>query len=292
MEDHEEEQESPKSFLESCSKDIIGYIMSFLEAEGVLALGKTSKKMFLISTSEAVWRTLVQRVFGVAKDSFFDKERTYMSVFMEESAFKKRKTRKTLFGCISQFGARSLSGDIAGVRCLLRSGADVNQKDGFGQSVLNFACSFGRSHIDIVQLLVLKGADVNLQDASGWFPLLKAVSCNSLEAVRILLDGGADVNQDFCAWTSLHDAAYAGYQDIARLLLERGARVNQRCSEGRTALYYSCEQGRDELTKMLLQHGADSSVLNEEGCTNVARLLEKRQILDDGKERSVKIFLK
>jgi ankyrin repeat protein len=60
---------------------------------------------------------------------------------------------------------------------------------------------------------------------------------NALEAAKLLLDLGADVNAaNEAGQTSLHAAAAIGANGIVRFLVERGARVDAKTRQGRTAL--------------------------------------------------------
>src|SRR5690242_1443895 len=52
--------------------------------------------------------------------------------------------------------------DVAGVRALLAKGADVNAKSPYGATPLFFACD--RGNLEIVKLLLDRGAEVNVQD--------------------------------------------------------------------------------------------------------------------------------
>jgi DnaJ like chaperone protein len=106
---------------------------------------------------------------------------------------------------------------------------------------------------------------------------------------KLLLDHGADVNaSDLGGYTALMSAASDGCIDVARLLLSRGAKVNALNAAGDTALMCASQYsppGRNEeapafsrdypgVVKVLLAHGADISVSNEDG-------LSALQLADD-----------
>jgi hypothetical protein len=60
---------------------------------------------------------------------------------------------------------------------------------------------------------------------------------NVLEAAKLLLDLGADVNAaNEAGQTSLHAAAAIGANGVVRFLVERGARLDAKTRQGRTAL--------------------------------------------------------
>jgi ankyrin repeat protein len=66
-----------------------------------------------------------------------------------------------------------------------------------------------------------------------------------LEATRLLLDAGADVNQSNDAGnTALHAAAAAGMATVIQLLADRGASVDAKNKAGQTPLALTMVRGR------------------------------------------------
>ncbi len=57
-------------------------------------------------------------------------------------------------------------------------------------------------------------------------PLQKAVYNGDIKTVTILLDEGANENEECLGYTALYSAAWYGQTEIARLLIDRGADVN------------------------------------------------------------------
>jgi ankyrin repeat protein len=92
--------------------------------------------------------------------------------------------------------------------------------------------------LEIVQVLLERGAVIDLQDNDGNTPLLQATNVR-LDVVQVLLDGGADVNvnlQNKYGMSPLHSAASDGNLEIVQVLLERGADVNVKNNNGDTPL--------------------------------------------------------
>lgn len=124
---------------------------------------------------------------------------------------------------------------IAFIRTLLDLGADPNPADhaGFPPLIAALSCSHpqpgspGRTDVvDILRLLLEFGADPNQRGLNDWTPLHAAVGYQNVDALDVLVDGGADpqlrTRIDDCA-TAREDAERAGLSDYAARLarLER-----------------------------------------------------------------------
>jgi len=82
--------------------------------------------------------------------------------------------------------------------------------------------------------------------SSGYTPLIYASRAGQVEAVRLLLRRGAEVDRQTTEMrsTALHRAAVAGHAEVVRLLLEAGADVRIRDCDGLTALERVVRQQR------------------------------------------------
>jgi ankyrin repeat protein len=121
------------------------------------------------------------------------------------------------------------------------------------------------SRIRRVAALLRRGAPVNGTDKYGTTPLYKAAVQGETKIVRMLLEAGADPNQESggdSEGTPLCAAASWGRIEIVRLLLEHGADPNvaETPNQGpMTALAWARWNRHAEIVELLLEAGADPS---------------------------------
>jgi ankyrin repeat protein len=130
----------------------------------------------------------------------------------------------------------NVTGSVEIVELLLSKGANPNFADKSGKTPLHIA-SGTSSNSAVVRLLLDAGANPNAQTAVGSSPLHSAVKYD-VDSVRLLLAKGARADvTDSGGQTPLHSAAYmADNAGAARLLIAGGANVNARDDQGRTPL--------------------------------------------------------
>ena len=155
-------------------------------------------------------------------------------------------------------------------------GVDANARFEDGRTPLMEAASSG--HIEIIDLLLNNGADVNAEGyARGRTALLEAISGSIAElhgiedlkkTVKILLAAGADANVG--GGTALIEAAKQGDPELMQILREAGAEATVDKTQNGQALLNAALNGETEVVRILLLTGADVNALNSTGYSALA----------------------
>jgi len=199
------------------------------------------------------------------------------------------------------FQAAARAGDLMAITAFVDSGIDINARsESDGRTVLINAAA--RGDLNVVKLLLERGADVNVADNGGYTALHHAIEARyddvselllnhpkldpnarglngvttlmsyvwreRKDAVQKLLDRGADVNaQDNDGDAALHGAAQNGNIEIIDLLVTKGANPNLKNKVGGTPLMWAAVYGHEEAVRRLLERGADASLKDADGKT-------------------------
>jgi ankyrin repeat protein len=156
--------------------------------------------------------------------------------------------------------------DEAGVRALLRSGADVNGAQPDGTTALHWAAF--HDDAGIARSLVEAGANPNALNRYGAAPLAQACVNGSAPMVKLLLDAGADAKTALKGGeTVLMLAARAGNVEAVKMLLAHGADPNARERLGQTALMWAAAEGHTGVIRALIGAGADIQAKVDSGFT-------------------------
>ena len=194
-------------------------------------------------------------------------------------------------------GARAM------VEMLLDAGADVHATHDRGYTVFMSAVSCMERSIDVIDLLVERGADPLQKSELGYTALHAAIDVNGeanaeesvREVFRYLVDAGVDMEaRNHQGQTPLIRALSFGTTTEVRVLLELGADPNARAQSGSpmgppgsTPLIMAV--GRPEQVELLLNAGADPTAESvQDGWTALARaehmlndVLEEEEPYDD-----------
>ncbi len=172
-------------------------------------------------------------------------------------------------------------GDSIQVQNLLEQGADPNARDDAGETALMRGALY--ADVEVMRLLVGRGAKASARGADGGSPLLRAI--HDLAKARFLMDRGAPVDDLVMVaaaripgcnalldllfahggngraavqgYTALMASAGNGDLSAVRCLLDHGADVQARLANGYTALIGASIAGDAQVVALLLDRGAD-----------------------------------
>jgi ankyrin repeat protein len=114
------------------------------------------------------------------------------------------------------------------------------------------------------------------EGGDSWTALIWAARSGSVDAIKVLLDAGADVNLpgstgDNWDATPLQHAILARRPAAVRLLLDRGADLHRGAGGSLTPLFLAAGDTDPAILKLLLARGADPSVEDKNGATPLSR---------------------
>ncbi len=140
--------------------------------------------------------------------------------------------------------------DFLSVKKYIRDGADVNETNESEESVLACALRFQCDN-DLIMLLIDSGADIYEFDDEGVSIFETAITYNNIKILQYIIAKGIDVNST-----------------------QRRSRF--------TPLMAAASYGRVEITKILLENGANKEIVEQKGfsATDFARKMNKKSILE------------
>jgi ankyrin repeat protein len=157
------------------------------------------------------------------------------------------------------FLAAARGGNLAIVQYLLDAGVPMNVTDGLGWSALMYAA--WESHADIVQFLLLRGADDTLRDTQQHDALHWAVENKKSEAAALLLLARRAIAPSV-AGVLLRTAATHGSIPLIGALLAQGAPLDSRNISQWTPLMLAAYHNHEAAVDLLLKGGANSADRN------------------------------
>ncbi|MBN1223597.1 MAG: ankyrin repeat domain-containing protein, partial [Candidatus Aminicenantes bacterium] len=165
------------------------------------------------------------------------------------------RVEKEAFDAIERGDNIKIAAHLKPVLFGLFKGLNPNSSRDDGFSLLMEAASKG--NLEICKLLVEKGAGIDYATEEGFTALMAAAWHGKLDVAKYLIDQGANVNavktDEGLKWSPLVFASRYGQTEAVRLLLEKGADPSVRNVDGKEIFILAKEQGHDEILKFLRQ---------------------------------------
>jgi ankyrin repeat protein len=164
-----------------------------------------------------------------------------------------------------QFERVIRANDQVSLKKMAVSAAAVNITDKLHSTALHYAALYGSP--EAVRILLNAGADPNAKNDQGVTPLVYAAY--NLEKTRMLVEKGADVNAAGSAGITplMIAASVHNNAETVRYLLAKGAQVKAIDSTGSDALMRAAGKSESEVVQLLLAKGADPKRADQAGFT-------------------------
>ncbi|XP_005479286.2 CARD- and ANK-domain containing inflammasome adapter protein [Oreochromis niloticus] len=155
------------------------------------------------------------------------------------------------------------NGHLPITELLIRKGARLDLQNDAGHTALHRAAS--RGHTELMKALVKAGAPIHNLDLKGKTPIHLAAENRHLKSVKLLVEEEARQSESNRQNMFLHMAAMEDDWRLAELLLQSGATVDALNSHNKAALFYAVKESNEKTMTVLLNAGAkaDYDVINE-----------------------------
>ena len=160
-----------------------------------------------------------------------------------------------------------LKKNVAGVRLLIKAGANVNYVASDSRTILHWAID--ADHAEIITLLLQAGADPFAPAGNQALPLHDAVWYARTESIKALLPAYKDVNYSPSGGhngTPINLAINLGSGHVVQLFIDAGINLNDN-SRGELPLIHAAKAGKAEIVTQLLKAGADKNARNKDNKT-------------------------
>ncbi len=169
-------------------------------------------------------------------------------------------------GSYDDFFTAIRNDDVNTVKNLIQRGFDPNTPDPKGQNALYLALR--EPSLKVAKLLIdTPKIDLDAKNAVDESPLMMAALKGHTDLVQLLIVKGADVNKT--GWAPLHYAASFGHLQIMQMLLDAHAYIDAESPNGSTPLMMAAQYGTPSAVKLLLEAGADPLIKNQLGLTAI-----------------------
>ena len=120
-------------------------------------------------------------------------------------------------------------------------------------------------------------------DHRGNYPIHEAAKKCDLDIIKLLVEKGADIDiQDENGNTPLNLAVLAGKPELVYYFIDMGADVNKKNKNGRAPIHQAAIKGNEEIVYALLDADCDYACTDNDGYTpmNVAMIRQKGNIVE------------
>ncbi|PSN45791.1 hypothetical protein C0J52_10757 [Blattella germanica] len=160
---------------------------------------------------------------------------------------------------------------------MIKCGLSVSFSFELQETMLNIAACNG--HVDLIQFLISKHANIESRDLYGYTPFMKSAFRGNEEAAIKLLELGANCDTvDKFGNSVIHYAAKGNLPHLLELILKPNCSIDMTNNEGVTPLMGAALEGNEQVAIVLLKHGANPHIIDKSG-NNVMHYVALRNIV-------------
>jgi len=262
------------------------FLTNYLSCRGeVVEEPRFPDKNIFSKMNEYDFQKLLNDAIGSEKNTIqdiiatVDQDPSLLTRFSEmQFGYRYKLLFRLLYSCLSNYrNKKIILAEKKLFDILLERGADINdffiekyyfksywdERRFYSRKLLMKYSRKGES--DVVELLIKKGANVNMCNHEMWNPLSLAIIGRHIDVCKILLMNGADPNYVMHSKkTMVMLAAKYGNLDIVKLLIDYGADYEKFNIYGLNAFMFSSMYENLDVFKFFLSKGLDPLVKNKQ----------------------------
>ena len=183
---------------------------------------------------------------------------------------------------MDEYGVTTLSKEVEKknyehIEFLIDCGADVNNKNINGKTLLLNEVMKGNSNYKMINFLINHGADIDLRDSEE-----KTIIDDLVE--MILIQKGFK-EEDFEKYPAIYEEE--DYVLLLKKMLTFRPNLDRRRSDGRTILFDVITYNDFDTIRLLLNYGISPNIIDNEGNTPLSVLIDHGLKLEDPKDREL-----
>lgn len=154
-------------------------------------------------------------------------------------------------------------------KLIIKKGGSIDVLDKEGKSILFYAIKLNFN--EIIDILIEESNEqigipiLDIQDRDGQTPIIYSIKFGNIIAFDKLIKTSNLNIKDKDGFVPLHHSIFAGsYEICSKLIKTKQIDINSRSNIGETPLHISCNLQNQEITKLLLENGADTQAQDYE----------------------------
>jgi uncharacterized protein len=179
-----------------------------------------------------------------------------------------------------------ISGDENRIKEIFKVDANIDELDSNGRTALHIATASKNNQI--ARLLLIQGADTNIQDKEGNTPLHLAINTENLEIIPDIISRGASIFiKDELGRTPFKLSSVKGLAYTKALISDSSIRSLD--NNGKSILHFAAEEGEFEIIEYLVSRNIDVNIRDNKNLLPIDYTLTDKTSLNHAKSAALLI---